>query len=196
MRLELNLATQPYHDVRRFLTQWTAGLVIVAIVTAGLLYMAISSYMTWRVDYAQENELRAKITARDQVRNEARAFLNHPENTQVRDRSAFINELIARKALSWTQVFSDLEKIMPGQLQVLNIHPEINKQGQLEMVLTVAGNSREKAIELVRRLEDSKDFRDAQVRSETLKSQTSGTRTEFDISAVYIPRFDRKGGQQ
>lgn len=204
MRLNINLATQPYQDVRRFLFRWGIALALLAFLSAVLVYAAVSAIMSWRSVSRQENELRAKIADRDRARSSAEAFLNRPENRSTRDQSQFINGLIARKAFSWTQVLSDLEHMVPAGLQVTAIRPEISETNQLQLRLTVAGQSRERAIDLVRRLEESKHFRNAEVVNElapgTGGQADSGFR--FEISATYVPPFEvgaraaaQQGGQ-
>ncbi|HYH00434.1 MAG TPA: PilN domain-containing protein [Terriglobales bacterium] len=192
MRLNINLATQPYQDVRRFLFRWGIVVAVLAAVTFGLVYAAVSATIAWRSVSRQENELRAQIAERDRVRASAEAFLNRPENRSTRDESQFINTLIARKAFSWTQVLSDLERIVPAGLQVTTIRPEITEDNQLELRLVVAGQSRDRAIDLVRRLEGAAHFRNAAVINEAAPNLANSGSSEFkfEISAVYVPSFE------
>jgi type IV pilus assembly protein PilN len=198
MRLKLNLATQPYAETRQFIFRWTVLLAVVAVITVGLLYFAGSALRTWNAARKQQAEVQAKIAERDQLRAEAQSYLNQPQNRDTRDRSQFLNELIARKAFSWTEVFSELEKIMPVGLHVVSVTPAVNEDSQIEVKLTVNGRSRDRAIELVRRLEDSKHFRLAQITDERAAQASAGPggqRTgvqagdvsQFQISAVYMP---------
>lgn len=204
MRLNINLATQPYQDVRRFLFRWGIAVAVLALVSAVLVYAAVSATISWRSLTRQENELRARIAERDRVRSSAESFLNRPENRSTRDQSQFINALIARKAFSWTQVLSDLEHIVPAGLQVTAIHPEVSEDNQLQLRLTVAGQSRERAIDLVRRLEESQHFRNAEVVNEAAPGVGGQTESgfRFEISATYVPAFElatrstaQEGGQ-
>ena len=135
------------------------------------------------------DQIKAEITKRDQERAQAEAFLNQPQNRDIRDRSQFLNALIQRKSFSWTQVFADLEKVMPARLHVVSIHPEITEEEQLQIKLTVAGDSRERALDLVKRMEESPRFRQPVVNSENAQtnSQTPGDNVEFNISALYAP---------
>lgn len=197
MRLDINLATQPYQDVRRFLFRWGIAVAVLAFLSAILVYAAVSATVSWRSITRQENELRTQIAERDRTRSSAEAFLNRPENRSTRDQSRFINGLIARKAFSWTQVLSDLEQIVPAGLQVTAIRPEISENNQLQLRLTVAGQSRERAIDLVRRLEESRHFRNAEMVNETAPSGNAGaaeTGFRFEISATYVPPFELAQG--
>lgn len=198
MRLNINLATQPYQDVRRFLFRWGIAVIAILLVTLGLVYAAVMSTLSWRSTRRQQNEVRTQIAERDRIRAQAQTFLNRPENRSTRDQSQFLNSLIARKAFSWTLVLNDLEHIVPAGLQVVNIKPQINDNNQLELVLTVAGSSRDRAVDLVRRLEESSHFRNAEMRSEVSRQTENGNAGMrsaaaagyiFDISAVYVPVY-------
>ncbi len=190
MRVNINLASQPYQDVRRFVVRWSLLIALVGLVTVGLVYATVVSVLAWRSSNAQKNELRAQIAQREQITAQAQAFLNRPENRTTRDQSQFINALIARKAFSWTEILSDLEHLLPPGLQVMNIRPEINEQSQLQIHIVVGG-SRERAIDLVRRLEESPHFRDAAMVNETTSQSKEGTKLQFDIVSLYIPSYDR-----
>jgi type IV pilus assembly protein PilN len=188
MRFNINLATQPYEDAQVFWRQWGAALLAVFLLTVGLIYLAVAAYFGWRVDNRKLHEMQAQINAYDRETAQAKAFLDLPQNRDIRDKSQFINELIVRKAFSWTQVFSDLERIMPPRLHVVNIHPEMNKDNQMEIRMTVAGESRDRALDLVRKMEQSQRFREAEVRSESSNpGKDPSDNVQFEISALYVP---------
>jgi type IV pilus assembly protein PilN len=188
MRVNVNLATQPYEDARRFWSQWGVALGGVFLLTLLLIYLAVASFRGWRVDNRKLQDMRHQIAEYDRETTQAKAFLDLPQNRDTRDKSQFINELIARKAFSWTQVFTDLERIMPPRLHVVAIHPELNKDNQMEIRMTVAGESRDRALDLVKKMEQSQRFREAEVRSETTQTgKDPSDNVQFEISAVYVP---------
>lgn len=198
MRLNINLATQPYQDVRRFLFRWGFGVAVAAIVTAALLWAAIGSTVLWHKRNARMNGYRATIAEYDREVASAQALLNRPDNRATRDQSVFINTLIARKAFSWTEVLSDLERILPPAIQIVAIAPAINDNGQLELRLTAAGPSRERAIELISKMENSPHFRGALLRADQMEQQgndasrpSQSVNYRFDISAIYVPSEQR-----
>ena len=177
MRLNINLASRPFEDVRQFLAVWGSALALLAIITGGLLYYSIFNWHASR-DVSQKIEQTRKDNERlDKEKAKAIDTLNRPENKTVADQSRFLNQTIARKSLSWTRVFMDLEKMMPPRLHVVSMTPELAPDNQLQLRLTVAGDSRDKAVELVRRMETSPMFRSAQLRSETMAQNggSSGT---------------------
>jgi type IV pilus assembly protein PilN len=187
MRLDINLASQPYEDARQFWMRWGTALAAVAILTLALMTVTITGWFNARRDHAKISELRAEIAQRDHKRQWAEAFLNQPENRATRDQSQFLNNLIERKSLSWTYVLEDLEKVMPARVHLVSIHPELDDENQLRLKMVVAGDSRDKALELPRRMEDSKHFAQTYVETETAAQPGSGDTVQFTIAGIYVP---------
>jgi type IV pilus assembly protein PilN len=188
MRLDINLASQPYEDARKFWMRWGTALALAAIVTLALIVIDISGWFAARRDHAMIAHYRAEIAQRDHTRQMAEAYLNKPENRATRDESQFLNGLIERKTLSWTRVLEDLEQVMPARVHLISIHPELGEENQLMLKLVVAGDSREKAIELAHRMEESKHFTQTYIQSEHFTPAGSGDSVEFDINGVYTPQ--------
>jgi len=187
MRLEINLASQPYEDARQFWLRWGTGLAAAAVVTLALMTITITGWFNARRDHAKIAELRTEIAQRDRSRQQAEAFLNQPENRTTRDQSQFLNGLIERKSLSWTYVLEDLEKVMPARVHLVSIHPELDEENRLNLKMVVAGDSRDKALELARRMEESRHFAQTYIETEHAAPAGSGDIVQFDINGIYIP---------
>ena len=61
----------------------------------------------------QIKELQEKIASLQNERAAAETISNLPENHDVTAQKNYWNKQIARRQLSWTQLFNDLQKIMP-----------------------------------------------------------------------------------
>ena len=187
MRLDINLASQPYEDARQFWMRWGTALAAVAILTLVLLAITVSGWFAARRDHARIAELKASIAQRDLKRQQAEQFLNRPENRSTRDQAQFLNELIERKSFSWTRVLEDLEKVMPARVHLVAIQPELDEDNQLRLKLSVAGDSRDRGLELARRMEDSRRFAQTHIVNESFKPGTTGDPFQFNIVATYVP---------
>lgn len=191
MRLDINLATYPYEDARRFWFRWGGALAMLGILTAGLLYTTAREWTYARKDHVIRAHYLQEIAARDKEVADAQALMNLPQNRSIRDRSQFLNDLFYRKAFSWTQVFEELEKVMPPRVHVVSITPELSEDNELAIKLIVAGDSHDRALELVRKMEESQRFRQTQIVTETAESggtgNNAGDTVKFDISALYLP---------
>ena len=190
MRLDINLATQPYEDGRRFWMRWGPLLGVAGLVTLIMVITTITSWAAAHKDQVQISEFKDQIAKCDQERGRAQEILDRPENRSTRDQSKFINGLIQRKSFSWTQVFSDLEKMMPPELHVTAIHPEVAKNNQLQVKLSVAGKSRDRALQLVHRMEQSPRFNQPEVKEESTGNGPNGDNSHFEIGSAYIPQIE------
>jgi type IV pilus assembly protein PilN len=187
MRIDINLASQPYEDARQFWSRWGTALAGVAVLTLALLAGTVTGWFNARRDRAKIADLRTRITQRDQTRRQAEDFLNRPENRATRDESQLINELIEHKAFSWTRVLEDLEKVMPPRVHLVSIRPELDEDNQLALKMVVVGDSRERGIELERRMEDSRHFARTRISDERYQQSTTGDNAQMDIVAIYVP---------
>ncbi|MGA9542464.1 MAG: hypothetical protein WBQ85_02785 [Candidatus Sulfotelmatobacter sp.] len=186
MRLDINLASQPYEDARQFWLRWGTALGVAAVLTLALLTITVTDWFAARRDHAQIADLRTQIAQRDRTRQQAENFLGQPSNRTTRDQSQFLNELIDRKSLSWTHVLEDLEKVMPARVHLVSIHPELDADNQLTLKMIVAGD-RDRALELAHRMEDSRHFAQTYVEAEAPATSGSGDSVQFAIDGIYIP---------
>ncbi len=184
MRLDINLATRPYEDAREFWTRWGVGVGFLAAFTLFLLGLTVNDWTKAGRDRHEIARLEQQIAARDKERAEAQSFLDLAANRSTRDQSQFLNGLIQRKAFSWTRVFEDLEQVMPRNLHVVSLRPELNEQNQMQLEMRVAGDTRSAAVELVHRMEGSKHFQGAQLVQE---SQGEGSSIAALVIAIYVP---------
>ena len=191
MRFEINLASQPYQNLRTFWMRWIVGLAALALATIALLGYTVSALIQTHHQQEAIDSIQESIHALSEREIKAKAFLNEPDNRNTRDRSQFLNELFHRKAFSWTQVFQDLERVMPARLHVVSIHPELTTASQLEIKLVVGGDTHEHALELVKKMEDSRRFQGTQINQETRalggSQSQGGDAVQFDITAQYVP---------
>jgi hypothetical protein len=79
---------------------------------------------------------------------------------------------------------------MPARLHLVSIQPAMAPGNQLAIKMVVAGESRERALELVRKMESSQRFQQTQIEQEQSQTGiTPGDNVQFDISAVYVPEL-------
>jgi len=140
MRVDINLATQPYEDARQFWMRWGTAVGAVGLLTLILLALCVTGWIAARRDRLAMAQQRSMISDRDKVRADAERVLNLPENRTTRDESQFLNQLIERKAFSWTRVLENLEKVMPPRVHVVSISPQLNEDNELALKMTVAGD--------------------------------------------------------
>jgi type IV pilus assembly protein PilN len=194
MRININLASNPYEAAREYTRR--LGLLVAAL---GVLAVGLLGYIVYQRSQTRDVDqkiaaAKQEITSLDAEKAKAQSTLNQPQNRDVADQSQFLNNLFARKALSWTRVFTEMEKLMPPNIHVVSMKPEFNRENQLVLHVVVATASRDKAVELVKRMEKSAHFRTPQVEAENALGEgaagPAGGNIQFEIAAVYVPFTD------
>jgi type IV pilus assembly protein PilN len=186
MRLDINLATRPYEDAREFWARWGLGVGLLGVLTLVLLGLAVRGWTNAGRDRDNIARLQEQIAERDKERALDQAELDKAANRSTRDQSQFLNGLIQRKSFSWTRVFEDLELVMPSNLHVVSLRPELIEQNQMQLDMKVACETRSAAVELVHRMEGSKHFQGAQLVSEVQSGET-GSGVAAIVIAIYVP---------
>ena len=186
MRVRLNLATKAQETHRRFLV--VAGFVGVI---AGILFLALGwhVYSIRNLDArlrAQSEATSRKIAELQAQRADLERFFNEPENAKLHDRAAFLNSLIDGRSFNWTQMFMDLERILPGGVRVVSIEPRQVK-GRVEVKLTVGTSNDVAKLKFLRALEESRQFSGIELDSEHVPSKgtTAGDQKVVELTAVY-----------
>jgi type IV pilus assembly protein PilN len=196
MRLNLNLASLRYEAAGQFYFRWGMALALVVMVTLGLTFLAWSTYRNAANHRRHITELQNKIAQLDQQQKHAQAVLNQPQNQDVRDQKNFWNDVFDQRSFSWTQLISDLEKIMPARAYVISVQPTLTPERQLKLKLVIAGESHDNALELQRKMEGSERFHESSIKHEGLHTQTQGAQGqavksqaiwEFEIETFYTP---------
>jgi type IV pilus assembly protein PilN len=194
MRININLASNPYEAAREYTRRMGLLVAGLAVLAVGLLgYILYQRSHTRDIDQ-KIAQARQELASLDTEKAQAQAILNQPQNRDVADQSQFLNKLFARKALSWTKVFTEMERLMPPNIHVVSMKPEFNHDNQLVLHVVVATPSRDNAVELVKRMEKSPHFHSAQVEAENTLGEgaggPAGGNIQFDIAAVYVPFAD------
>ena len=191
MKLNINLATHPYEDAGKFYSAWLPLLILLAGIAITVSAMAYSVFQDRRVvarALATENDKIEKLT---QERKHAESTMAQPANSGTRDQAHFLNQVFKRKSFSWTQAFSEMEQIMPRGVQVVSMKPELGNDGQLRFKLEVESQRRDAIIELVRRMERSPHFKQAQIKAEASDRDSNLISAEIDSNYLVDARAAR-----
>jgi hypothetical protein len=173
MRVPINLASEPFRRDRALLVGSAA---LAAVLSLLLIYLVVTivserhQAADIRIAIDRENVRLQAIAAQQ---NKLNATLRRPENAEVLERSLFLNTLIERKAISWTKIFADLEKVMPYNVRLVSVRlPEVDSNNQVLLDMVVGAKDVPPILDLFRRLEGSPEFGNASVQSSAPPSQT------------------------
>jgi type IV pilus assembly protein PilN len=185
MRARLNLATKPLQTHRRFLA--SSGL---TIFIAGIIFLLLG----WHVYSVRQAEaVRRTRTAQNldelqrlqKQRSDLERYFNQPEVAKLSGRAAFFNSIIDQSSFNWTQMFMDLEHVLPVGVRVVSIQPQL-LDGNMQVKLTVATSSDDAKVKFLRALQASKVFTGLILTGEHAPSDTSkGTETTVDLQVIY-----------
>jgi len=185
MRARLNLATKPLLTHRRFLFGAGTVTVVAAVVFLALgwhVYTARKAASEFR---AKEDQIRKQTAALDSQSEALKKYFDLPENAKVHDRAVFINGIIDARSFNWTQMFMDLEKVLPGGVHVISIEPKQSK-GSVVVKLRVGAASEDAKIKFLRALESSREFTRVQVDKENAPANNQGGDVKvMELSALY-----------
>src|SRR5450432_3275485 len=190
MRVTLNLASKPFIELRPLyarLRWWMAILLIAAI---PLWFLLKTETRKAALVNAKLLSVEDTIQRLQNQQRSYQAMMRQPQNQAVLTQAAFLNQLFARKAFSWTAIMMDLETVLPGGVQVLNIDPIVAADGHVTIRMRVAG-PRSLAVDLVRNLEHSHRFLLPRLASESAETAGSNGQAGLQpVSAVSDVDFD------
>jgi len=199
MRIRVNLASQPFVELRPFFLRLRIVMGALAVIAIGLLIGTHLLNKKLVVARAQMDRLQAATQKAQQEKAANERRMRQPDNAAVLTRAHFLNALFLRKSFSWTAVMMDLETVLPSGVQITAIEPSADTvTGDLIIRMRVGGD-RDRAIQLVRNLERSKRFLQPQLTAETPSAKDTGQQNhglvnpsapggvEFEILARYNP---------
>jgi type IV pilus assembly protein PilN len=152
MRIAANLASDPFRRDRPLIVATSIVAGMLAVLLFGLTYLALAE--------ARETLGRLEKQMDGMAREEARmqTILRQPQNAEVLERSVFLNALIARKGVSWTRIFEDLEKVLPHNVRVMSVRPQISAKNELILDMWVGSQATEPIEAFMMQLEQSPLF--------------------------------------
>lgn len=156
--VSINLSSEPFRSDRPYLVAAMAA----SAALAGLLIYQVA--LGW-IERDQRAELAASVASAERTLNSLRqddarwsAAFRKPENSEAADYAVFLNGLIMRKAISWTRIFADLERVLPHNVRLIAVRPQLNLDNHVLLDMTVASASPEPVVDMLMRLEGSPLF--------------------------------------
>jgi type IV pilus assembly protein PilN len=173
----INLASQPFRRERAQL----ASLVMVCVLLTCSLFTLVGMILHER---SEASGLRSRIAVENsqlvrlqRAQGQSSAVLGKPENADIFATSVFLNELIARRGVSWTRVFKDLETVMPPNMRLMGIRlpqtgpGDANGANRVQLDMQVGTTQPEAVIALLKRLQQSSLFGAASMMNQTPPTQ-------------------------
>lgn len=186
--IHINLASEPFRQDRPVIA---GGIVLSVALTVTLGALLVLGF-TGRKDLEQAERELAKQQAilqklvSEQTRLEG--TLRRPENSEVLERNVFLNQLLLRKAISWTRLFADLESVMPGNVRLVSVRPQVFGQNDVYLDMVVGSLSSEPVIQMLLKFESSPVFGPTAVINSLPPSQTDPL-FKYRLSVTYAQKL-------
>jgi type IV pilus assembly protein PilN len=196
MKISLNFATRPYVDIRVALKRQRIAMAVLAVIAIclalGLRTLHQQAEAARERNHSLDSQI-ARVTGEQQGYQQT---LHRPENAQLIQRIAEINQLFDEKAFSWTLAMEDLETVLPAGVHASALEPVRAKDDSITLHLRVVG-PRDRAVELVRNLESSRRFLQPRIVGENAESSggpgdklepvSASSHVDFDLLADFNP---------
>jgi Tfp pilus assembly protein PilN len=184
----INLSREPFRRDRPILVASAAVGVLLVFSLLFLVWLAYSEHGAAIQTQAQLDTARRNLAHIRSEQAKLDAQMRRPEYSVVFDRNIMINELIRRKAISWTRIFSDLSTVLPENVRITAIRPQVNAQDQLSLEMTVEADAAPQIIGFVAKLEGSKVFGATEVSTITPPNQNDPY-VHYRISVNYAQKL-------
>jgi Tfp pilus assembly protein PilN len=172
MKIPINLASQPFRRDRAMVAASVAVSLILVATLSGLIFLILLDRSQLKDVRREVNGLNSELRRVTAEQAKLNAVLKRPENTEVLERSVLLNQVIYRKAISWTRILEDLGKVEPYNVQLINIRPFVNKDNQITLDMQVGAQTQGAIIEFLKALEGSPLFSAVSATSSQAPTQT------------------------
>ena len=189
MFVRLNLATNPLLSHRRFLAGSAAAGVLGLLLFLGLGWRAYNLRKAEEDLRARSSKIQKEMATVSQERETLERYFGQQEAAGLQDRAKFVVGVLQARSINWTQMFMDLEKILPTGVRLVSIEPGHDK-GQVLVKLQVGAISDEAKLKFVRALESSPAFKEVKEIGEKDVEPQAGSgdldRVQIQLTVVYV----------
>ncbi|MFZ0589224.1 MAG: PilN domain-containing protein [Bryobacteraceae bacterium] len=193
-RAPINLASHPFKRERAeiaLLAAICAVLTVSLLIFTGLILEDRAQVSTLRESIRNDQRMLAAIELQQA---HSQSIIGRPDNADVFAKSVFYNELIARRAVSWTRVFDDLGRVMPPSVQLISLRlPQVAAETEggrnhIELDMLVGAREPQAIMPLFKKLQESPLFGAAEISSQAPPTQNDPL-FRFRLTVPYVQRF-------
>jgi len=189
--LHTNLSTRPFYNVRA--VQALLGLLALIVVAITLFNVVQIVRLT-----ASQRTLGASAARAEQeaarLRAEAariRGQINPQELAVVADAAREANDIIDRRAFSWTALFAQFEATLPPDVRITAVRPRLEREGAFIVAIGVEARRAEDLDAFIEALENTGSFHNVL----SIQEQTSDEGLiEAIVEGAYVARPREAGG--
>ena len=156
--IPVNLSREPFPRDRKMLVACSAVAALLFVIIAVEVGVITGERHAARNDRAVLEQLDSQLVRMNADYARLAADLHRPASLAILDRSAFLNQLLQRKGISWTKLFADLTTVTPRSVRIVAVRPYLTGDSQVQLDMIVGSAAPEPVIDLIQRLEHSPQF--------------------------------------
>ncbi len=169
--ISTNLSTRPFYNER---------LVRLVLLALAVLVLAITALNVWTFGALsrKDAELNQRTASAERKTNDARRAaqrirqsINTTELGAVTVAATEANRLIGQRTFSWTQLLSEFEQTLPGDVRISGVTPRVDREGRLFVDIYVVGRRAEDINTFAEKLEARGAFADITWTDETVNDE-------------------------
>jgi hypothetical protein len=190
--LDLNLSTRPF-AAYRLINIALAMILVALLILSG--WQATGFVRFSRLARALRSaEVDARVEAESLGKRVAdvESRLDRPEATAKLNEIGFLNHLITRKNLHWTRLFADLEEMVPNDVHLVSLRPDVAATGAISLQIELKGRSINDVSEFIHRLEKSPLFQSITVSNEQKLESPGVSDIDIRLTALYLPERENQ----
>ena len=188
MRVTTNLASQPFARTRPVVVFSTLLGIVLLGSLALLVYLNIANRWEARETRERINELQTELSGIQTQQAQQDAILRDPRYAEALEQTVFINSLLRRKGISWTKLLDDLSTVLPYNVRIMRVRPQVTPSNEVFLDMDVASQTGEPVIQMLRRMEGSPLFGPTNVHT-TLGPTEGEPYFRYRISVNYVQKL-------
>lgn len=183
-KANLNLASNPSGGYRAFLALSGVAAAALLVAAVQLVVQFAGSSGPPEALLSQERQMAELQRSLGRQGAEAGAKIGAADTAEILDRTVFLNDLLIRKGISWTRTFLDLEQVLPPEVRVLTIQPEVAYHDRILLDMTVSAKQPADFIGFLKTLEESGLFGSPALRGSAPPTESDPT-FHYELAVEY-----------
>ena len=184
LNVPINLASKPFINNRKFYTLSLVLILTFILLSAGNLYFYLA-YRSRSIQLSQDLVMQeTEINDLERGQEQIWRRLQQPETEEFLALVDYLNPLITQRIFSWTQFLNYLEKLVPYNVQVLMITPQI-LGGEVIVEIICNAKSGSDYIQFVSQLESSASFYEVNLVNEDTSKTPGFIGKQYGLSVKY-----------
>jgi hypothetical protein len=184
MYVRLNLATNPLLSHRRFLAGTAALGLLGVLMFLGLGWRAYNLRKAEEDLRGRSSKIQKDMAAAEAERKQLEHYFAQQEAAGFQDHAKFVVGVLQARSINWTQMFMDLERILPPVVRIVHIEPKLDK-GIVSVHFVVGATNQEAKLKLLKSFENSSSFSHVELLSERSGTQAGSDPLTIEFVAEY-----------